>query len=364
MERRITFISCLFGMLIGFPLIGVALAGKSLKQFLEFPPITRYVNHPPFSWKHFILGFFILLFLFAPFLPRVFGYLKNRDAKPVVRREGKFPWWGFAAVTSGLISWFLAWNRFAWFEPFQSHTFTPLWLSYILAVNACSYKRSGKCMLINERGYFLLLFPTSIVFWWFFEYLNRFVQNWYYLGATRLSASEYVFHASISFSTVLPAVLGTRELLLTYPFFQKCFSHFIPIRPPYPKTFAFITLLISLIGLANIGTHPDYAYSLLWISPLIVIVSLQTILGEKHILSDISAGDWTMVISSSAAGLICGFFWEMWNYHSFSKWVYSIPYVHKFVIFEMPILGYAGYLPFGLICVAVGNILKKEGGEK
>jgi hypothetical protein len=49
----------------------------------------------------------------------------------------------------------------------------------------------------------------------------------------------------------------------------------------------------------------------------------------------------------------------MWNYYSLAKWEYSIPFVHRFKIFEMPILGYAGYIPFGLVCAAIGNILQR-----
>jgi len=44
-----------------------------------------------------------------------------------------------------------------------------------------------------------------------------------------------------------------------------------------------------------------------------------------------------------------GFFWEFWNYLSpFVKWKYNVPYVGFLKIFEMPILGYFGYLPFAL----------------
>jgi hypothetical protein len=78
---------------------------------------------------------------------------------------------------------------------------------------------------------------------------------------------------------------------------------------------------------------------------------------EKNILSDLSAGRWTLVFASAVSALICGFFWEMWNYFSQAKWIYSIPFVQKFQIFEMPLLGYAGYLPFGLECAVIGDII-------
>ena len=57
------------------------------------------------------------------------------------------------------------------------------------------------------------------------------------------------------------------------------------------------------------------------------------------------------------AALVCGFFWEMWNFYSLARWTYSIPYVQRFHLFEMPILGYGGYLPFGLECLVVGTLV-------
>jgi hypothetical protein len=48
----------------------------------------------------------------------------------------------------------------------------------------------------------------------------------------------------------------------------------------------------------------------------------------------------------------------MWNFYSLAKWKYSIPLVHRFAIFEMPVLGYAGYLPFGLECAVVAALME------
>jgi hypothetical protein len=45
---------------------------------------------------------------------------------------------------------------------------------------------------------------------------------------------------------------------------------------------------------------------------------------------------------------------------SLAHWEYAIPFVHRFQIFEMPFLGYAGYLPFGLQCLAVAQLFLPE----
>lgn len=52
------------------------------------------------------------------------------------------------------------------------------------------------------------------------------------------------------------------------------------------------------------------------------------------------------MISLMLGCLICGFFWEMWNYYAYPKWIYQIPGVDFIHVFEMPLLGYLGYIPF------------------
>ena len=48
----------------------------------------------------------------------------------------------------------------------------------------------------------------------------------------------------------------------------------------------------------------------------------------------------------------------MWNFWSLPKWHYSVPLVQAFHIFEMPVLGYAGYLPFGLECFCLFALVR------
>jgi hypothetical protein len=107
---------------------------------------------------------------------------------------------------------------------------------------------------------------------------------------------------------------------------------------------------------------PNLLFPLLWISPLLIIVSLRTLSGQTHVLSPLAVGDWRPVVTAAAAALVCGFFWEMWNFYSLARWTYRVPYVQRFSIFEMPVLGYAGYLPFGLECVAAARLLEDAAG--
>ena len=68
-------------------------------------------------------------------------------------------------------------------------------------------------------------------------------------------------------------------------------------------------------------------------------------------------GRWDTVLVLFAAGLICGWFWELWNVFSMPKWIYHVPLVNLPKLFEMPLLGYGGYLPFALEVFAAWSLL-------
>jgi len=361
MKKTLAKLFILTIMLLGLPIFGVTLANKDITPYLEFPPQTSYVQHAPFSWPFFIGYSLFILAMVAPFLARL---LRGGTRERAIPSDSfLFPWWGWFGILFGLIAWILAWSRFHSFAKFQAHTFTPLWIAYIITVNALTYSRTGHCMLRDRPRFFLLLFPVSAAFWWFFEYLNRFVQNWHYVGS-HFDPWEYFWYATLPFSTVLPAVMGTRDWLLSFSWPERRFQNLFPIKFSQPKWVAWTTLLVTGAGLAGIGIWPNYLFPLLWISPLLVIVSLQTISKERHLFSSLAYGDWRYVLTTALAALICGFFWEMWNYYSLAKWKYSIPFVHRFRIFEMPILGYAGYLPFGLVCAVIADmVMLKEKNE-
>ena len=90
---------------------------------------------------------------------------------------------------------------------------------------------------------------------------------------------------------------------------------------------------------------------------------LQALAGRPTVFSPLRQGDWRRVYRLAMAALVCGFFWEMWNVYSLARWVYSVPFVQRCLIFEMPLLGFAGYLPFGLECAAIADLVRRGEGD-
>lgn len=337
-------------LLLGLPLAGLALAGQTITPYLAFPPRTDFVAHAPFSWSVFIGLALVILSLLAVLVRMLWPV--QRGSAPVAR---PLPWWGWLALVSLGLFWLLAWTRPAFLGPLRSWTFTPLWLSWIVLVNALAFRRTGRCLLIRHPRAYLALFPLSAAFWWYFEYLNRFVQNWHYVGEVTREPLSYFLHASLAFSTVLPAVIGTLAWLWTWPGLgSRCLSW--RGMPGHRRVRGALLLTIAAVSLAGLGLWPDVLFPLVWVAPLLLILGLQMLEGVPTVFTELAHGSGRCLALPALAALLCGFLWELWNVNSDPKWIYSIPFVDRFHLFEMPILGYAGYLPFGLECLVIAAL--------
>lgn len=354
--------------LVVLPMAGVMVMGDGpIEQYLEFPPQTRYVEHADFSWAVFMgLGLGILA-VCAPLVVRVIrggGPKDGVQGRPIAAR-GRWPWWALPALAGTAIAWVLAWTPIPGLEWVRRFTFSPLWIGYIGCVSACTFRRTGRCLLTGRPGRFALLFPLSALFWWFFEYLNRFVQNWFYFGVQDFSAGEYVMFATLPFATVLPAVMATRELLWSFPRLRVGLDELPELRVAIPRWCGVsVVLSCAAAGLFLIGRFPNQLFPLLWISPLLVLAALEGLSGERVPFEEVLRGDWRDAAMLALAALVCGWFWEMWNYFSLAGWEYAVPFVQRFQVWEMPILGYAGYLPFGLECGLLARWVLETGGDE
>lgn len=345
------------GFLVIGPLSGVVMSGRDPAPYLEFPPLTVYIHHRGFSWPAFLAMAFFIALCCGPLILRLIHFRLPRSSSS--RKGSGFPWWGRAGLLLVAVFWVLAWNRFSWFAPWQRYTFFPLWFGYILVINGLCRARTGTSPLEEDPRLFWTLFPASALFWWYFEYLNRFVQNWHYYGVAGFSPLQYVLHASLCFSTVLPAVLSTHAFLAGFCRLRQPFRHWRPVRLPENNSTAALLLAGAGLSLAGISLFPDFLFPLLWISPLLVITAMDMLRQDPTLFTPLRRGDWSTIFLGAAAALVCGFFWELWNWQSLAHWEYSVPFVQRFHIFHMPLLGYAGYLPFGLECLAAGDLVRR-----
>lgn len=249
------------------------------------------------------------------------------------------------------VSWFLNWSL----SGLRTHLlFFPLWLGYCLMVDGLVFKRSGTSLLHRSWKRYIGLFLISAPSWWLFELLNLRTQNWLYLGRECFTDLQYALLASLSFSTVMPAVFGTAELVSTFGFIRRAKPFLqVPVQNCHLQRYFFLGMAMMALVLLL----PHYFYPLLWTAVYFIIEPLNARLGSRSLLDFVKTGDWRPVWSLWLGCLICGFFWELWNYLSFPRWIYHTPHVQFAHVFEMPLLGYSGYLPFSMELFALYHLL-------
>ena len=235
-----------------------------------------------------------------------------------------------------------------------AYLFFPLWLGYIFIVDAMVWMRTGTSIWSRSPKHFVLLFCLSIPAWWLFELINWRTANWQYLGREFFTTFQFNLLSTIAFSTVIPAVFETAELVETFHWMRRLRSW-----PRWPATAAvFVGMFTAgLVMLTAMLVWPKTFYPFVWISVVFILEPINHWTGHPHFLQSLRRGDWRTVVSLALGALICGFFWEMWNYYSFPKWIYHTPGAEFWKIFEMPLLGYGGYIPFALELYALKNLM-------
>ena len=148
----------------------------------------------------------------------------------------------------------------------------------------------------------------------------------------------------------MPAVFETSELVGTF----KWINHLNIKREIEPslKTVWFL-IITGILVLVIIIVFPEIFYPLVWLSAFLIIEPINILMKNNSIFDYTASGEWRTVLALAFGCLICGFFWEMWNYYSYPKWKYNLPMLNTLHVFEMPLPGYIGYLffPFELFTI-------------
>lgn len=251
-----------------------------------------------------------------------------------------FPKYGLIGLVIIIISWYLNWTL----NGLRTHIgFFPLWFGYCIFIDSIVYYRTGTSLIKRSKRLYILLFLISAPSWWLFELINTVTQNWFYLGREDFTDWEYAILATISFSTVMPAVFSTAELVSSFDLFKK-YRRGLRISKSSRTTYILVATGTIMLGL--ILNWPTYFYPFVWGSIFLIIEPFNIKLGNRSLLNYTVEGNWSPILNLVLGCLICGFFWEMWNYYSYPKWIYDAPYVNFAHIFEMPLIGFIGYIPF------------------
>jgi len=236
-------------------------------------------------------------------------------------------------------------------EPIYTLYYIFAWWCYIFFIDGIIYILKGDSLIISRTKNFLLMLPVSSAIWFIFEIINIRLKNWQYINLPFDENLRY-FGYIISYATVLPAIFETTEFIETLGIFQKIKIKSINIKEEHNKKLLYSGLIMFSLTLLL----PKYFFPLIWLCFIFIIEPINYRLSLPSIIREIRAARWIKIFNLFFAGLICGILWEMWNFNAGAKWIYNIPFVGKWKIFEMPLLGYLGFPVFALECYSIYNL--------
>jgi hypothetical protein len=157
-----------------------------------------------------------------------------------------------------------------------------------------------------------------------------------------------VFGYGWAFATITPGIFETADLIESFGWFKRS----RPLRFSSAVETSFIVFgAACLIAPLVIPKHiAAYLFALVWVGFVFLLDPINKRLGLPSLLGAFAAGRTSRFWSFMLAGWICGWLWEFWNYWASAKWHYIFPIMQSSKVFEMPALGYLGFLPFALEC--------------
>lgn len=230
--------------------------------------------------------------------------------------------------------------------------FTPLvWTGYILFVDNLILKLQGKSLVHNRRKEFFVMLPISVAFWLVFEFYNIFLDNWHYVNLPEKMWIRLIGY-TWSFATIWPAILETAELFRVLRIFDK-----IKIRKRgiSAKILKGSIALGAIFLIIPIAFPSRYLAAPVWLGFIFLLDPINYFCRTRSLFRDLEGGKLSTLFSLLLSGLTCGFLWEFWNYWALSKWNYTVPILGDIKIFEMPVIGYFGFLPFAVECYVMYN---------
>lgn len=217
------------------------------------------------------------------------------------------------------------------------------WWFFILVMDSINFRRRKASPLSDSVKNFLFSAFISVFVWLVFELFNLRVKNWTYHDLPANILERWLGYF-VAYASVIPAM---REIsLFVQSFLSKKRLALFRVRgaPALLKSWFFSGIILIILAL----TWPRLFFPLGWLCLIFLLEPLNYWLKNETLLKDLEKRDWTRFWSWLLTGLVAGFLWEFWNFWAGSHWEYSLPYLNFWRVFQMPVFGYIGFLPFAL----------------
>jgi hypothetical protein len=220
-----------------------------------------------------------------------------------------------------------------------------LWWGLLACLDAGSAWRWGVSPMRRDWRHFCgVTVPVSVLYWLIYEYLNLAFPQWRYEGNLYGAAAQTAF-GFISFATVVPILIEIYWFLVG-PVRGWNLGEQVAVQVKrWPWVHILAGIALTLLPVAN-GWF--WLNQTAWIGPAIALFPFVT----RH-SGGLEARRLAVYVTIS--GLLSGFLWELMNYWAITKWIYTI-HPDWLRVFEMPLLGYLGFVPFAFSTLAVYEV--------
>lgn len=254
-------------------------------------------------------------------------------------------WLGLLALASA------QYLMFHGIEPAATYFSPVAWTAYILIADAATYAISGHSSLRDEPRGLLKMAALSIPLWLIFEVYNLRLANWTYVGLPQGHFERWIGYAW-AFATITPGIFMTAGLIESLGWFE---GKSRPLRISRATETVFIVLgTVMLVVPVVVPKRMNvYLFGLVWLGFLFVLEPINYRLNLPSFEGDLARGYRGRLYSFLAAGWVCGWLWEFWNYWARAGWIYTFPIGQNWKVFQMPAPGYLAFPLYALECFAM-----------
>jgi hypothetical protein len=254
-------------------------------------------------------------------------------------------WLGLLALASA------QYLMFHGIEPAATYFSPVAWTAYILIADAATYAISGHSSLRDEPRGLLKMAALSIPLWLIFEVYNLRLANWTYVGLPQGHFERWIGYAW-AFATITPGIFMTAGLIESFAWFE---TESRPLRiSRSAETVLMILggwmLIVPVLVPRRTGA---YLFGFVWLGFLFLLDPINSRLNLPSFEGDLARGHRQRLYSFLAAGWVCGWLWEFWNYWARAGWIYTFPIGQNWKVFQMPAPGYLAFPLYALECFAM-----------
>jgi hypothetical protein len=217
------------------------------------------------------------------------------------------------------------------------------WYPTLVILDEVVVLLGGESLLARPRELVVMLWWSTVI-WLLFEAINFRLQDWYYvfLPAGRL---ERWVGITVSLATVVPAVLLPERVLDRLGVWRDLRLGGFTLEPWHLRIGGWAGWGLLALVLA----FPRYLYPLTWGAVWLVAEPLLYRRDPgRSLFGDLARGSWGRIARLMAAGLFAGGLWESFNAVARGRWIYTVPFLEDWKIFEMPLVGFLGFPFFAL----------------